>query len=70
MIMCSSMQRLSLRVDGTSLPGKEINEQEGKTQIAPFVCVEGGFDCSLDETLNVCLLNYDLKSAKQNYWPS
>lgn len=58
------MQRLSFCVNGTSPPGGEINEQEGKTQIVPFVCLEEGFDCHPDETLNVCLLNNDLKKCQ------
>jgi len=40
------MQRLSLRVDGTSLPGGEMDEEEGKIQIALFVWEERGCDCS------------------------
>lgn len=60
------MQGLSLFVDGTSLPGGEIDEQEGKTQIALFVWEEGGFDCSPNDILwksqaQQCLLNHNLK---------
>ena len=46
MMMCSRMQRLSLCVDGTSLLGAEIDEQEGETQIALFVWEVRGCDCS------------------------
>lgn len=46
------MQRLSLSVDGTSLPGGEIDEQEGETQIALFVWEARSFDCSPNEIHN------------------
>lgn len=50
-MMCSRMQRPSFCVDGTSRPGGEIDEEEGKnTDSLVLFGRSGGADCSMNET--------------------